>query len=474
MATQPRLLVVDDDSLSCQLVRDLFASEGYVVTAVGSGEAALDTIATALPDVVILDVHLPGLGGVEVLERLRVLDPRLPVIILTGSGDIPSAVKATKLGAFAYLTKGLNLDEIVIVAKRAIEQRALLAEVEELKSRLAEDASLARSMGPSREVRRVIEHVAQVAPSDFTVLLQGETGTGKELVARTIHRESPRRGGPFVAIDCGAIPETLSESELFGHEKGAFTGADKPRPGHFQLAAGGTLFLDEVGNLSMALQAKLLRVLQQKEALPLGGRAPVALDVRIVAASNAELAAQAAEWRFRQDLYFRLAEFTITLPPLRTRLDDVPHFAWRFAQEVSIELRRPVREIDAEALDVLRAHPWPGNVRELRNVIRLAVLQCTDLVIGAGQVRAILERGSPAVVERPALASVPAPLPAGRSLKAVAVQAVEDAERSAIQDALVAAHGNKSQAARALQTDYKTLHVKIKQYGLGPPVESGD
>jgi transcriptional regulator with GAF, ATPase, and Fis domain len=305
----------------------------------------------------------------------------------------------------------------------------------------------------------VIQQVTQVAESNFTVLVQGETGTGKELVARAIHQQSPRRPAPFVAVDCGAIPETLVESELFGHERGAFTGAQARREGHFQLAKGGTLFLDEIGNVPLATQAKLLRALEQREVNPLGATRAVAVDARIIAATNSELEESVKAGRFRADLYYRLSEFTIALPPLRSRREDIMHLSQRFLDEVSMELRRPVRRIADEAMQVLLHHDWPGNVRELRNVVRKAALLATDVV-------------TPEHV--PALsASVPAPSraaaePMGEdlSLREVAELAAGQAEREVIRHALESTKGNKSQAARLLRTDYTTLHAKMKRYGI--------
>jgi len=304
-----------------------------------------------------------------------------------------------------------------------------------------------------------VEQVRSVAGTGYTVLILGETGSGKELVAQAIHKESERRAHPFVAIDCGAIPEQLLESELFGHEKGAFTGAERKRQGSFRLAQGGTCFLDEVGNLPLNLQAKLLRVLESRQVQAVGGDRSAVLDLRFVAATNDDLQARSAAGQFRADLYFRLAQYTIALPPLRDRPVDIPSLAHRFLAEASVELRRPVQQIVPEALELLQQHPWPGNVRELRNVIRQAVLMSRDLMIGRDVVRVLL--GKPGAPRPPAGAATE-----GSSLREVATQAAEAAERRAISEALRAAGGNKSHAARALRTDFKTLHLKIKRLGL--------
>jgi len=314
-------------------------------------------------------------------------------------------------------------------------------------------------MGASAAIAQVIQQVAQVAESNFTVLVQGETGTGKELIARAIHQQSRRRQASFVAVDCGAIPETLVESELFGHERGAFTGAQTKREGHFQLAKGGTLFLDEIGNVPLATQAKLLRALEQREVHPLGGARAVAVDARIIAATNAELEEGVKAGRFRADLYYRLTEFTITLPPLRSRREDITHLAQRFLDEVSMELRRPVRRVSEEAMAALLRHDWPGNVRELRNVIRKAALLAAD-VVTAEHIPTLSASmsGSTRVAADPAGGDL--------SLREVAELATVQAEREVIRHALEATKGNKSQAARILRTDYTTLHAKMKRYGI--------
>jgi len=291
------------------------------------------------------------------------------------------------------------------------------------------------------------------------VLVQGETGTGKELVARAIHQQSPRRPAPFVAVDCGAIPETLVESELFGHERGAFTGAQAKRAGHFQLARGGTLFLDEIGNIPVATQAKLLRALEQREVLPLGSTRPVAVEARIIAATNSSLEDGVKASRFRADLYYRISEFTIALPPLRARREDIAHLAQRFLDEVSMELRRSVRRVADEAMDVLLRHDWPGNVRELRNVIRKAALLASDEVT----VEHLPALGAP--ISAPARGAA-APAGEDLSLREAAELAATRAEREVIRRALETTKGNKSQAARMLRTDYTTLHAKMKRYGI--------
>jgi len=453
------LLIIDDDDANCRLIKAIFGAQGMEVTAAHDGQSGIDRALTDPPDVILLDLRMPGLDGLEVLAKLKQEIPALPVLMLTGHQDVKTAVRATQLGAFDYLTKPFDNEEIVVVVRRALQTRALQLEVEDLRRQIGAGGGLASQMGPSPKIKDLVEQVRTVAGTSFTVLVIGETGSGKELVAQAIHRESERRAKPFVAIDCGAIPEQLLESELFGHEKGAFTGAEKKKQGRFQLAQGGTFFLDEVGNLPMNLQAKLLRVLESRQIQPVGADKSALLDVRFVAATNDDLQVRVAEGQFRADLYFRLAQYTIALPALKDRPVDIPYLALRFLAEASIELRRPVQQIVPVALDLLAAHPWPGNVRELRNVIRQAVLMTKDLMIGKDVVRALL--GKPGAARH-----VVGATPAGVSLREIAAEAAEAAERRAISEALRAARGNKSQAARALDTNFKTLHLKMKHFGI--------
>jgi len=456
-----KLLVIDDDEISCRLMEAIFAPRGFEVLMAHDGPAGIERIAKDDPDIVFLDLKLPGLSGIEVLEKVRVSHPELPVLVLTAHGEAKTAVRATQLGAVDYLTKPIDHEEIVLVVRRALETRELQIEVEDLRRRVGEGGGLAVQMGSSPKAREIVDQVRVVAVSNFTVLILGETGTGKELVAQAIHRQSERRSKPFVALDCGAIPEALLESELFGHEKGAFSGADRRTEGRFKLAEGGTFFLDEIGNLSLGLQAKLLRVLDSRQVQAVGSTKPRSLDVRFVAATNFDLKARVHAMEFRADLYFRLAQYTISLPPLRDRPADIPYLAQRFLEEASVELRKPVQQIVPEAVEMLQEHAWPGNVRELRNVIRQAVLTTKNLVIGQEVLRPLL--GRPA---RPGNAVSTGSCVGERSLKEVADEAASEAERRAICETLRTTKGNKSQAAKTLRTDFKTLHVKMKHLGI--------
>jgi DNA-binding NtrC family response regulator len=454
-----KILVVDDEREIRSILVDFLATDGFETIEAEDGEAAVDLIQKHAADVVVLDMNMPKLSGMDVLRRTADVPGRAPVIMVTAVDDLRTAVEAMQLGAYDYLIKPFDRATLRHQIQRALERQSLLAEIDGLKTQLVQSDSLGALTGTSAEIQAVIRRIRQVAPSAFTVLIQGETGTGKELVARAIHHESPRRDRPFIAIDCGAIPETLIESELFGYEKGAFTGADRRKEGYFNLADGGTLFLDEVSNLPAATQAKLLRVIQERMVWRVGARTPTQIDVRIVAACNVAIEAVVKSGAFREDLYYRLNEFPIVVPPLRSRGGDVMPLATRFLEEASLELQRPVRGFADDAVRALVAYRWPGNVRELRNVVRRAVL----LSEGAVTVADLgLPQGEGGVG---AAATSDAPT-AFASLKEARDYGAAEAERRAIRDALIASQGNKSEAARMLKTDFKTLHVKMKQLGI--------
>jgi len=454
-----RLLAVDDDPIQQQLLVAIFRKTPSIeVVTASDGESALGTVSHNPPDIVLLDLCMPGLGGLEILQKLKAAVPRVPVVVITGTSDIRTAVEAIQLGAYQFLTKPVNTQELVVIVKRALERTELLAELESLRHRAEGEDALTTRFGSSPPMRLVTRQIRQVAASHFTVLVQGQTGVGKEVVARAIHDLSPRAEGPFVAIDCGAIPENLLESELFGYEKGAFSGADRRKDGLLQVAHAGTLLLDEVGNLPPGTQAKLLRVLQERQVLPLGSTTPRKLDARFIFATNVSLEEAAKEGRFRPDLFYRLAEFTITVPPLRERGRDVLMLARRFLDEANIELRRAIVGFDESAAEELMGHAWPGNVRELRNVVRQAVLLAEDFTITGPDLRAHMR--SSRDEHRPVAPTNPT------SLREIAEVAVEAAEREAILRALQSTKGNKSQAARLLHVDFKTLHLKMRRYGI--------
>ena len=461
-----RLLVVDDSQANRRLLQAIFGSEGCDVDLAENGDEALPAIEAHAPDIVLLDVRMPGLDGIQTLRRLRPAAPNIPILMLTSYGDLDAAVEATSLGADDFINRPISNDDLVVRVAHAVEHRRLLDELESLRIKLSEGQFITRLMGPSAAMSTIVDSIRRVAKSNLTVLITGETGTGKELVARAVHQESERRDKPFVAVDCGALPENIIESELFGYHRGAFTGANRQKPGYFEAAEGGTLFLDEVGNLPLATQVKLLRVIQERELRPLGSIHASPLDVRLIAATNEKLEARIPAAGFRADLYYRLAEFSIAIPSLRDRREDIPMLARRFMEEAALELRRPICSVSPGAIGVLMAHSWPGNIRELRNVMRNAVVQCRGaVVIEVDHVRLALGRSEPTeMAPDPALPLAP-PMP----LRKVRDEALAGIERKAIADALRYTKGNKAAAARLLEVDVKTLYAKLRLYDLGSP-----
>jgi two-component system nitrogen regulation response regulator GlnG len=451
---QPRVLIVDDDPALLQALPEALRlrMNGVAVDTADSATSALDQIAARDYDAIVTDIKMPGMDGFALLAEIRARRPNTPTLMITGHGEHALAIGALRGGAYDFIQKPIDREYFVTSLRKAIE-------VGELGRRAKEQQLPLRWLvGPSRQMEKVVEQIKQVADSPLTILVEGETGTGKELVARAIHHLSGRRKKRFVAVDCGAIPETLIESELFGYEKGAFTGAHLRKEGQFPLAEGGSLFLDEIVNLPLATQSKLLRALQERQVQPLGGKQPVRVDARIIAASNVHLEHEVQAGRFRQDVYYRLNEFLITLPPLRQR-DDILHLANDFLAEASIELGRPCREISEAAAHCLLRYAWPGNVRELRNVIRRAILVASDVIEPEHlSILTMAASAAPAPHEEP--------VPVGASLKEIADAAASDAEQQAIRRVLQDTKGNKSEAARLLRTDYKTLHLKMKQYGI--------
>ena len=456
-----RILVVDDQQDICWLLSSLLKDAGYAVSTAADGQQALEVVAKQPPDLVLMDVRMPRLDGMTALERLKQGDPHLPVIILTAYGEVQSAVQAMKLGAEDYLLKPFNNEEVVLAVRRALEQVALSDEVRGLRVQLESAAGLGEVMGTSQEIQKVFVQVQQVARTNFTVILQGETGTGKELVARAIHQQSDRRAMPFLAVDCGAVPESLIESQLFGHERGAFTGANATRQGDFELASGGTLFLDEISNLPLGIQAKLLRVLQERQIRRVGGRQFIRVDPRILVASNMDLQDEVRHGRFRQDLFHRMNEFAIVIPPLRQRRQDILFLAKAFLEQARRELKKHIGGISEAAAQLLQEHTWPGNVRELRNVIRRAALLCAHMIEPEHLV-ALGDAGVPPT----SVASLDESVAPGLSLKEITRDAVANLERQAVEAALRLTKGNRREAARLLQVDEKTLRTKIRVLGI--------
>jgi two-component system nitrogen regulation response regulator NtrX len=445
------VLIVDDEAGVRSALSGVLRDEGYAVDAVDSGEACLDRVARAPYDVIVLDIWLPGMDGLATLGRLRERRVDAPVVMISGHGNIESAVKAIKLGAFDFVEKPLSLEKTVLVIGNAVRQSRLEAENRALRAHVDRRLTM---VGESYVMAQLREQVAMAAPTNGRVLIYGENGTGKELVARTIHALSRRRGGPFVEVNCAAIPEELIESELFGHVKGAFTGAMLDRRGKFELADGGTLFLDEIGDMSLKTQAKVLRALQEQVVEPVGGAASVRVDVRVLAATNKDLPTEIRASRFREDLYFRLNVIPIFVPPLRDRADDVPRLAEYFMADLAQEYGRRRKVFDPMAMSTLRGYRWPGNVREMRNVLeRLMIMVTGDTIMPSDL--SFLD-GSAHVENDERGPSIPLH------------EAREAFERDYILRALAGQQGNISRTADVLGVERSNLYRKMKAFGIAP------
>jgi len=459
MAPARILLVEDKDSLRLML-RHALEAHGYAVEEARDEAEALQALHLVPPAVVLTDLRLPVGDGLGVLRGVKELDPDIPVVVMTAFGGIEDAVAAMKAGALDFLAKPVDLDHLALLIERALAQRRLVTENFLLKAALAERQGAPRIIGDDPRLRQVTEQLHRAAATNTTVLLEGESGTGKELFARALHLLSPRADGPFVAINCAAIPETLLESELFGHEKGAFTGATARKPGKFELAQRGTLFLDEIGELPLALQAKILRALEERSFERVGGTVPVHVDVRVVTATNRNLRAWVAARRFRDDLYFRLSVFPITIPPLRERRGDVPMLAAHFAERFCREMSRPPVSFSSEAVAEMAAYAWPGNVRELQNCVERAVILCDGLTITPRHLNLQARRAA-------AQATDPwGQIDLSGTLAEVTRRVTAEAERRAILSALREARGNRPHAADALQVTAKVLAQKLKEHGI--------
>lgn len=449
-----KILIVDDDRSVRLVLSTILKKNGFVPLEASNGPEGISIFLSEHPVCVLLDLKMPEMDGIQTLDALKKNDPYVPVIIVTGYADIPTAVRTIKLGAYDFLTKPPQVDKLVLTLKRAIEAYSLQIALNQLDDAML--GSLESLFGMSDSMKNVIQQIRQVSKTDFSVIIQGETGTGKSVVAQTIHNLSKRARNPFQSVDVGVIPENLIESELFGHEKGAFTGADRKKTGFFETAQKGTLFIDELENTPPILQSKLLRAVEEKRIYPIGSTKPVEVDVRIIVATNADIKTAVREKRFREDLFFRLSEYMITVPRLFDRTDDIPFLAMKFITAASMELGKQIRELSKEAADMLVGYSWPGNVRELKNVMRRAVLSCEDGVIRPGHIEFIIDdtlsfqNGMSVIIP----------------LKQAASHATREAEKEVIKKALTITRGNKSRAARLLEVDYKTLLTKIKDYNI--------
>jgi two-component system response regulator PilR (NtrC family) len=451
-----RILIVDDEEVLRDVLDAVLRREGFDVVLASTGEEALSIIESDDIDLVILDIMLPGISGIDTLRSIRISDPDLPVIVITAFSSIDGAIEAMKHGAFHYIPKPFKNEEVVLTVTKALEQRRLSRENERLKSELSEKYAYSNIIGKSDIMRRVFDLIRLAAPSRSNILIAGESGTGKELVAKAIHHASPRARNAFVTVNSGSLPPELLESSLFGHVKGAFTGAIATKRGLFEVADGGSIFLDEIGNINLETQAKLLRVIQEKEFMRLGSVETIKVDVRIIAATNADLNKLMAENRFREDLYYRLNVITIPLPPLRRRREDIPLLTAHFLQKYADENKRRVREVTPDAMRILMDHNWPGNVRELENTIERAVVLCTTDRIGTELLPDSLRY--PASTDQPAMV-VPAE---GLSLK----DSVSRYERAMILQSLEMANGVQKRAAELLQLKPSTLNEMMKRLGI--------
>ncbi|MFL6213962.1 MAG: sigma-54-dependent transcriptional regulator [Blastocatellia bacterium] len=443
-ASDIRILIVDDETIVRESLGNWFLEDGYTVEVAGSAKEALEKLAAQSWDIFLLDIRMPGMDGLELQRKIREVQSDATIIIMTAYASVETAVEAMKQGAYDYIVKPFDPDDLEHLIRKAIERKQLVTENTRLRSKIDELNLLHEIVGTSAAIRRVLEQVAVVSQSETTVLIRGESGTGKELIARAIHANSRRRYMPIVVVNCGALSEGVLESELFGHEKGAFTGAHYRRKGKFEMADGGTLFLDEIGDISLKTQIDLLRVLEEKKIARVGGNAEIPVDFRLIAATNKNLEALVPEEKFREDLYYRINVFSITVPPLRERREDIEMLADHFLTRFSQSMNKPVTGLSKEALDLLRAYDWPGNVRELQNAMERAVLVAKTREIQPGDLPLQLNGAKPALV--------------GKSLSEI--------ERQHIKNVLEESGWNIYRAARLLEIDRVTLYNKIKKYGF--------
>ena len=455
-AKTTRIMIVDDDPGHLISLATVIRSWGYQVETATDGREAVERVKALPVDLILMDVRMTTMSGIEALDHIKGYNPAIPIIIMTAYSSVESAVEALKGGAYDYLIKPFDFDVLKLSIERACEHAGLKAENDDLKARLQEDFDRPDIIGKSASMKALMDLLAMVAPSEATVLISGESGTGKELIARSLHDNSPRREGPLVTVNCAALAESLLESELFGHEKGAFTGADRRREGRFKQADGGTIFLDEIGETSPRMQAKLLRVLQEKEIQRVGSEAVLPVDVRVVAATNRDLEKDVTDGRFREDLFYRLNVVHLTVPPLRDRQEDIPLLAQHFLNHYARRNRKTVKGFAPLAMDMLLKYGWPGNVRELENAIERAVILVSGEHLTDKHLPLRIVRQHPGHV--PAEVAVPPATDGNRTL--------EDLEKDAIMATLAATEGNKSETARRLGISRKTLHNKLKAYDL--------
>ncbi len=446
-----KVLIVDDDKMVRLAISENLKDNGFQTVLAQNGNEAIKLFQQERPAVALIDLKMPGMDGLQTIQELKKIDNDVPMIIVTGHGDVPTAVEAIKLGAYDFFLKPPDINRLILLIKRAAEKHSLDKKVKLLSSEV--ETSLELILGKSDAIKKVIKQIHQISQSNFSLILQGDTGTGKSFIARTVHNLSKRANGPFVSVDIAAIPETLVESELFGHEKGAFTGAEKKKKGFFEIANNGTLLIDELQNLSPYVQSKLLAAVEERTITPLGSGSPVKTDIRIIGATNKDILSAVKEKKtFREDLFYRLSEFIIYLPPLRERKEDILFHAEKFCMEAAEDLDKPIYAISEGALNLLEGHSWPGNIRELKYVIRRAVLLAEKDSVEPEHIE-FLDRGNGSSVS--VMSNNPLP---GLSLT--------EMEKATISKVLGITKGNKTKAAGILQIDYTTLLRKLKLYRI--------
>jgi two-component system response regulator HydG len=450
------ILVVDDDQAHRTMLRTLLSGWGYKIVEADDGQVAIEKVHEQAFDMILMDIRMLKVSGLEALDGIKTYNPAIPVIIMTAYSSVETAVEALKKGAYDYLTKPLDFDELRLAMERAMDHSQLKEENRLLRETLGSHFDRQNIIGRSTAMVKLLETVAQVAPSEATVLITGDSGTGKELIAGAIHFNSPRKDGSFVKVNCAAITETLLESELFGHEKGAFTGAHRLKEGRFRQADGGSLFLDEVSEMSLGMQVKLLRALQEREITRVGGEEVIKVDVRVIAATNKDLIQEIESERFREDLYYRLNVVTLNVPLLRERKEDIPLLAQHFLSTFAEKNRKQIKGFTPQAMDQLLKYDWPGNVRELMNAVERAVVLSRSEYLDEQDLFLVIKDALSAEEEPPSRYAVPADLP------------LEDVEKATILKTLESTGGNKSEAARRLGITRKTLHKKLKKYGMMP------
>lgn len=450
-----RILIVDDEPNIRKSLSGLLEDEGYTVHSVGSGEECIAHLQDDFADVVFLDVKLPGMDGIQTLEKVRSIVPETKVLMMSGQADLSTAVQATKLGAHNFFEKPLHPERVLLELKNIADQRLLELKIASLENRIGQAEEI---IGESELIRRLREQIAKAAPSDGRVFIYGENGTGKELVARAVHGHSERKNRPFVSLNCAAIPRDLVESELFGYEKGAFTGAVRRKSGLFETAEGGTLFLDEVGDMGLETQAKLLRVLQENEAVRIGGNTPYRFNVRVIAATNKDIQEEIKQGRFREDLWYRLNVIPLIVPPLRKRVEDISLLSRHFLKCICESSGKGMMSFHASALRVLQSYSWPGNVRELRNVVERLVIMSLEKIIHEKDVKEALPVDSRSSVDSAELCSESSDL----SFR----EQVEEFEKAMLEREFQLASGNISEMGRRLKTDRANLYRKLREYGI--------